>query len=163
MVRQIRPSVPSAEGTMLPHGRMSKDMRGKLYSIYLRPWTLCDTHILQQHVPHLRDLDVVNAKAQPDTEVSAEQPHKRRRYTTKQKADPADDCRAPEDGRTPTIRTHPRAESFGGVHRQMCQSGCEGNNGPRGKGVQPHRPPTDATQVNRSVKDQGTPRETERD
>jgi hypothetical protein len=114
MVRQQYPAVPSVEGTLLPHGRLPKERRSLLYSIYMRPWTLCAQHIIPQHVPHLRDLDLLNVAAPLDTSASgegpagdsAEQRHKRPRYTGKQSQHPADDRRAPEGADTPESRTH---------------------------------------------------------
>jgi hypothetical protein len=114
MVRQQYPSVPSAEGTLLPHTRMSKEQRATLYNIYMRPWTLCAQHIIPQHVPHLRDIDLLIVAAPLDTPASGEGPtsdsaerrHCRPRYRTKQSQHPADDRRAPEEAATLGSRTH---------------------------------------------------------
>ena len=47
--------VPCPEQTPLPNRRMSKEARGKIYSVYLRPWTLAKP-LATEFVPFLADL-----------------------------------------------------------------------------------------------------------
>ena len=55
LLRRLRPMVPCPENTPLPSRRISKDARAKLFSIYLRPWTL-SKKMATAEVPFLLDL-----------------------------------------------------------------------------------------------------------
>jgi hypothetical protein len=55
LIRRLRPVIPCAEQTPLPSKRMSKFTRAKIFSVYLRPWTL-STRYAGIDVPHLVDL-----------------------------------------------------------------------------------------------------------
>jgi len=57
MRRQAVHHVPQPEKTPLPRGGMDPEEGAKLFSIYLRPWTLIDD-CASAHVPHLRNLNV---------------------------------------------------------------------------------------------------------
>ena len=52
-----RPVVPCPEQTPLPNRHLSKQKRSKIFSVYLRPWTLIKSEA-SADVPYLADLDV---------------------------------------------------------------------------------------------------------
>ena len=56
--RRHRPSVPCPMRTPLPHGRMTREGRGRLCNIYLRPWVLHHPWATTA-VPHITHLDRV--------------------------------------------------------------------------------------------------------
>ena len=58
MVRLGCPQVPQPSHTPLPRKSMSCEDKARIFSVYLRPWTLLRNHATP-HVPHLQDLDVV--------------------------------------------------------------------------------------------------------
>ena len=58
MQKHIRPMVPAPSNTPLPDKAPDADGKGKLYSIYLRPWTL-DRSAATDEVPYITDLDLV--------------------------------------------------------------------------------------------------------
>ena len=58
MQRRLRPMVPSPCNTPMPDKYRSEDYRGRLYSVYLRPWTLHKPWA-SRHVPHICDLNWV--------------------------------------------------------------------------------------------------------
>ena len=58
LVRQSRPDVPQPIRTPFLKKTMELEERGRILSLYLRPWTLLRDHATP-HVPHLSDLDVV--------------------------------------------------------------------------------------------------------
>ena len=53
-----KPMVPCAENTPLPNRKQSKQQRAKLFSVYLRPWTLIATEATDAK-PYIADLDEV--------------------------------------------------------------------------------------------------------
>eukprot|EP00973_Karenia_brevis_P025302 3490483-Karenia_brevis.AAC.1 len=55
LIRRQRPVVPCPERCPLPHRRMSANVRAKLLSIYLRPWTL-SRKLSTAQVPFLPEL-----------------------------------------------------------------------------------------------------------
>ena len=57
MRRQAVHHIPQPEKTPLPRGGMDPEERAKLFSVYLRPWTLSDV-FASAHVPHLKNLNV---------------------------------------------------------------------------------------------------------
>ena len=64
LVRNVRPFVPEPEGTPMPTQRFSAEERGRMLSVYLRPWLLHRWYA-SPHVPHIADLDVcVSASVQ---------------------------------------------------------------------------------------------------
>ena len=84
--RCFRPMVPSVEGVRMPDRQSEKEGRSRLYSLYLRPWTLAPQHA-STHVPHLRDLGRVPHDLPPMP--------KRRRLTQKRE-DPGAEARSYE-------------------------------------------------------------------
>ena len=58
LVRQTRPYVPQPIKTPLLRKNMDLDERGRILSVYLRPWTLVPDQATP-HVPYLLDLDIV--------------------------------------------------------------------------------------------------------
>lgn len=56
LVARTRPVVPCPEQTPLPNRYMSKNMRSKIFSVYLRPWTMIAEEAIVE-VPLLCDLD----------------------------------------------------------------------------------------------------------
>ena len=58
MVRWKRPHVPQPGGTPLPATHLSEEERGRICSVYLRPWVL-STEYASAHVPLLADIDVL--------------------------------------------------------------------------------------------------------
>jgi hypothetical protein len=57
LVRNARPLVPAPEGTPMPTQRFSAEERGRMLSVYLRPWVLHRKYA-SPHVPHIADLDI---------------------------------------------------------------------------------------------------------
>jgi len=57
MRRQAVHHIPQPEKSPLPRGGMDPEERAKLFSVYLRPWTLSDV-FASAHVPHLKNLNV---------------------------------------------------------------------------------------------------------
>ena len=57
LLRRSRPVVPCPENTPLPHSKMSSDQRSKIFSVYLRPWTLVREHASAE-VPMLQELNL---------------------------------------------------------------------------------------------------------
>ena len=55
IVKRERPVVPCPTNTVMPRRRMSKHQRSKLYSVYLRPWTLSQK-LASADVPFAGDL-----------------------------------------------------------------------------------------------------------
>ena len=79
--KRSRPMVPAPGRTRMPE-QIAKDPafpahakqeRGRLFSVYMRPWTLC-SEFACDHVPLLRDLNVV-----PGTAISSDAPRTRMR------------------------------------------------------------------------------------
>lgn len=68
LIKRNRPVVPCPENTPMPNRKQSKHLRAKLFSIYLRPWTLwpeeCDCD-----VPYITDLDLTVAQYQSQCQV----------------------------------------------------------------------------------------------
>ena len=61
MVRHMRPRVPQPERCPMPSSsRGDKERRAQLLSLYLRPWTLARADVLEPHVPHVLELDVLH-------------------------------------------------------------------------------------------------------
>ena len=58
LVRRRAPFVPQPEGTPMPEREPTAEGRGKLYSIYMRPWVLLREDA-STAVPQLKDLDVI--------------------------------------------------------------------------------------------------------
>ena len=58
LIRRQHPMIPCPQQTPLPSKRMSKWNRAKIFSVYLRPWTL-SKKISTLVVPYLADLDKV--------------------------------------------------------------------------------------------------------
>jgi hypothetical protein len=56
LIRRQRPVIPCPQQTPLPSKRMNKSTRAKIFSVYLRPWTL-SKEIATAVVPYLGDLD----------------------------------------------------------------------------------------------------------
>ena len=59
MARRMRPQVPAPSGTPMPDRYRSGEQRGKLYSLYLRPWVLHPLWASAGRVPYLCDLNIV--------------------------------------------------------------------------------------------------------
>ena len=57
LVERSRPVVPCAENTPLPNRKQSKHQRAKIFSVYLRAWTLVPEEN-SADVPYITDLDV---------------------------------------------------------------------------------------------------------
>ena len=57
LIRRSKPVVPCPEQTPLPSRKMSKELRSKLFSIYLRPWTLVPAEATAE-VPYILDLNL---------------------------------------------------------------------------------------------------------
>ena len=57
LVKRTRPVVPCPEVTPLPSRKKSKEVRAKLSSIYMRPWTFFSSYATSE-VPLLTDLDL---------------------------------------------------------------------------------------------------------
>ena len=57
LVRNARLLVPQPEGTPMPTQRFSAEERGRMLSVYLRPWVL-HRRYASPHVPHIADLDI---------------------------------------------------------------------------------------------------------
>ena len=53
--KRIYPKVPCPENTPLPNRRVSKETRAKIFSVYLRPWTLARA-LATEEVPFITDL-----------------------------------------------------------------------------------------------------------
>ena len=81
MVRRPRPIVPAPTGTPMPDGRASSEQRGKLFSVYLRPWVLEHSWATAGRVPHLTDLNMLRPTVHKEAEgvkkrrLLAKQPH----------------------------------------------------------------------------------------
>ena len=58
MVRWNRPHVPQPDGTPLPTSHLSEEERGRIFSVYLRPWVLSSDYA-SAHVPLLADIDIL--------------------------------------------------------------------------------------------------------
>ena len=58
MRRRARPMVPAPSHTPMPDKENNPDGKARLYSIYLRPWTL-DAGIATAEAPHITNLDIV--------------------------------------------------------------------------------------------------------
>ena len=58
MVRWKRPHVPRPTATPLPTTQLSEEERGRMFSVYLRPWVLSPEHA-SAHVPLLADIDIL--------------------------------------------------------------------------------------------------------
>ena len=56
--RRHRPMVPAPSGTPMPDQAKYVRKRYLLYSLYMRPWTLCPEWS-EDHMPYLGKLDVV--------------------------------------------------------------------------------------------------------
>ena len=56
MARRERPMVPAPSNTPMPDKQENAEAKSRLYSVYLRPWTL-DKAIATSEVPHITDLD----------------------------------------------------------------------------------------------------------
>ena len=61
LVERSYPMVPCAAHTPLPNHRMTKQQRAKIFSIYLRPWTLVHSEA-DAEKPYIVDLDVVHSE-----------------------------------------------------------------------------------------------------
>ena len=57
--KRLIPKVPCPENTPLPNRRVSKETRAKIFSIYLRPWTLAK-RLATDMVPFLSDLALLD-------------------------------------------------------------------------------------------------------
>ena len=66
LIRRQRPVIPCPQQTPLPNKRMSKSNRAKIFSVYLRPWTLSRV-FADSTVPHLADLDGLRVAQPPET------------------------------------------------------------------------------------------------
>ena len=58
MVRWKRPHVPQPTATPLPTTHLSEEERGRIFSVYLRPWVL-STKYASAHVPLIADIDIL--------------------------------------------------------------------------------------------------------
>ena len=58
MVRNKRPHVPQPSGTPLPTTQLPEEERGRIFSVYLRPWVL-NSEYASAHVPLLADIDIL--------------------------------------------------------------------------------------------------------
>ena len=58
MVRYKRPHVPQPSATPLPTTHLSEEERGRIFSVYLRPWVLSAKYA-SAHVPLLGDIDIL--------------------------------------------------------------------------------------------------------
>ena len=100
MTRRERPMVPAPSNTPMPDKQGNAEAKSRLYSLYLRPWTL-DKAIATSEVPHITDLDDLS-NCHPcvgctptgtsgggtfDPPDKAEAAFPRRRLRSKQKAD----------------------------------------------------------------------------
>ena len=54
---QCQALLPQSEGTPMPTQRFSAEERGRMLSLYLRPWVLHRKYA-SPHVPHIADLDI---------------------------------------------------------------------------------------------------------
>ena len=59
MQRRKRPMTPAPTGTPMPDGHMDAEKKSKLFSVYLRPWTLCSSWATAGRVPHITDLNLL--------------------------------------------------------------------------------------------------------
>ena len=59
MVRRRRPMVPAPSNTPMPDKYRSPEQRARLYSVYLRAWTLEATWATTGKVPHICDLNLL--------------------------------------------------------------------------------------------------------
>ena len=57
LVRNAKPLVPQPEGTPMLTRRFSAEERGRMLSVYLRPWVLHRKYAAP-HVTHIADLDI---------------------------------------------------------------------------------------------------------
>ena len=60
LIERSYPMVPCAENTPLPNRKQSKQQRAKLFSVYLRPWTLLASEATWSK-PYIADLDIVHS------------------------------------------------------------------------------------------------------
>ena len=58
MVKRKIPRVPQPSGTPLPTMHLSEEERGRIFSVFLRPWMLSDQHA-SAHVPLLANIDIL--------------------------------------------------------------------------------------------------------
>ena len=61
LLRRIHAFVPCPENTPMPNKKMTLEARSKIFSVYLRPWTL-ESDEATVHVPLLTDLNKTNAQ-----------------------------------------------------------------------------------------------------
>ena len=61
LIERSYPMVPCAENTPLPNRKQSKQQRAKLFSVYLRPWTLLASEATWSK-PYIADLDIVHSE-----------------------------------------------------------------------------------------------------
>ena len=62
MRRRLRPMVPAPNSTPMPDKQQDKDLKARLFALYLRPWVLepkCAS--VSQGIPHLGDLNIVGS------------------------------------------------------------------------------------------------------
>ena len=70
LIRRDRPCVPCPEMTPLPGKKDSKPFKAKLFSVYLRPWTMVQQEATVD-VPYLADLDLCVAEWQKHQRITA--------------------------------------------------------------------------------------------
>jgi len=75
--RRKRPMVPAPSHTPMPDKETTKEGKGRLFSLYMRPWVL-DRRFASRHVPHIADLDVVFDKEARAFRVAHTAAHDRR-------------------------------------------------------------------------------------
>ena len=68
--RRCYPVVPCAENTPLPNRKQSKQQRAKLFSVYLRPWTLIAAEATDI-TPYIADLDKVETATESHRDIRA--------------------------------------------------------------------------------------------
>ena len=86
MVKRQIPRVPQPVSTPLPTMHLSEEERGRIFSVYLRPWVLSDEHT-SAHVPLLANIDILVSDVLRTLEVKyalQEKPATRKRLRTKQ-------------------------------------------------------------------------------
>ena len=68
LVERSYPMVPCAENTPLPNRKQSKQQRAKLFSVYLRPWTLIASEA-NDAKPYIGDLDKVKTGTETHCDI----------------------------------------------------------------------------------------------
>ena len=73
MQRRIPPIVPAPTDTPMPDKQCDAEERDKLFSLYLRPWTLSHEKPCGE-VPHIINLDVIPRRNAPRTRINHKSP-----------------------------------------------------------------------------------------